>query len=357
MPPAKTTVEAPGSTVPAVYVQLWVVRRVPPMVSVPDGLLIETSGRSPAAVVEAPLNAWAPAPSKRSVLAPPEKVDAVVTSPWASRVPAPLSVPAVSVARPGTVIVPLFVTVTTTGIVNVPARPRVVPAAIVTAPRSSRLPSACEPLIVPPAWTRVDPAAFIVPAVYVQLLVVRIVPARVSVPEGLLMTRSGRSPAAVVAAPVNVWAPAPLRSRVAAPPVYAEAWLTAPWAARVPVPLRAPAVRVTEPVAVRVSPALMVFAPAAKTMLLNVSLTATSSVAAAPPNDTVPLPALNAPPVSVKLPDTENVALVEVNVPPGARLNGPLRVIAAAPPTKKPPDWLNPDAPIVTAAACVIVPG
>ena len=37
-----------------------------------------------------------------------------------------------------------------------------------------------------------------VPAVYVQLWVVRIVPARVSVPDGLLMTTLGRLPAAVV---------------------------------------------------------------------------------------------------------------------------------------------------------------
>ena len=64
-----------------------------------------------------------------------------------------------------------------------------------------------------------------VPAVYVQLWVVRIVPARVSVPDGLLMTTAGRSPAAVVAAPVNVWAPAPLMSRVPVPPAKAEAWL------------------------------------------------------------------------------------------------------------------------------------
>ena len=64
-----------------------------------------------------------------------------------------------------------------------------------------------------------------VPAVYVQLVAVRIVPARVRVPDGLLMTTSGRSPAAVVAAPVKVWAPAPLIRRVAVPPVIVEAWL------------------------------------------------------------------------------------------------------------------------------------
>ena len=86
---------------------------------------------------------------------------------------------------------------------------------------------------------------------YVQLLAVRSVPARVSVPEGLLMTTSGSAPAAVVAAPVKVWAPAPLTRRVAVPPVVVEAWLRSPWAARVPVPLSAPVVRVVEPVTVR----------------------------------------------------------------------------------------------------------
>ena len=64
---------------------------------------------------------------------------------------------------------------------------------------------------------------------YVQLLPVRIVPARVSVPDGLLITTSGQAPAAVVAAPVNVWPPAPLIRSVAVPPSNAEAWLTSPW--------------------------------------------------------------------------------------------------------------------------------
>jgi len=39
-----------------------------------------------------------------------------------------------------------------------------------------------------------------------------------SVPVGLLMTRAGRLPLAVVDAPVRVWAPAPLMRSVAAPP-------------------------------------------------------------------------------------------------------------------------------------------
>ena len=54
VPPAKTTSEVPGSTVPPVYVQLWVVRIVPARVSVPEGLLMTSRGRPPAAVVAAP---------------------------------------------------------------------------------------------------------------------------------------------------------------------------------------------------------------------------------------------------------------------------------------------------------------
>ena len=90
-----------------------------------------------------------------------------------------------------------------------------------------------------PAKTTVEVPGSRVPALTVQLWVVRIVPARVSVPEGLVMTTRGSRPAAVVAAPVKVCAPAPLMSRVAAPPVYVEAWLMAPPAATVPVPLSA----------------------------------------------------------------------------------------------------------------------
>ncbi len=69
--PEKTTVEVPGSSVPAVYVQLWVVRIVPARVSVPDGLLMTSSGRSPLAAVAAPVNVWAPEPFSRSVAVPP----------------------------------------------------------------------------------------------------------------------------------------------------------------------------------------------------------------------------------------------------------------------------------------------
>ena len=68
---AKTTVEVPGSSVPAVYVQLWSVRIVPARVSVPEGLLMTSGGRLPLAVVEAPVKVWAPAPLMSRVAVPP----------------------------------------------------------------------------------------------------------------------------------------------------------------------------------------------------------------------------------------------------------------------------------------------
>ena len=59
--PAKTTVVVPGSSAPAVYVQLRPVRIVPARVSVPDGLSMTTLARLPAARVEAPVNVWSAA--------------------------------------------------------------------------------------------------------------------------------------------------------------------------------------------------------------------------------------------------------------------------------------------------------
>ena len=99
------------------------------------------------------------------------------------------------------------------------------------------------PLIVPPAKTTVEVPGSIVPAVYVQLLVVRSVPARVSVPEGLLMTSErqvagggrGRAGERLRAGAVDRAGWPSRRS-------YVEAWLMSPWAARVPVPLSAPLV-------------------------------------------------------------------------------------------------------------------
>ena len=47
VPPANTTSDVPGSSVPPLYVQVFVVRIVPASVSVPDGLLIVTQGEDP----------------------------------------------------------------------------------------------------------------------------------------------------------------------------------------------------------------------------------------------------------------------------------------------------------------------
>ena len=144
-------------------------------------------------------------------------------------------------------------------------------------------------------------------------------------------------------------------SSVPVPPPNVEAWLMAPCASTVPV-LMAPAVSVSVPVATRLSPAATVFVPALKRRSLNVSDDATSTVAAPVIKATVPPFALNVPPaVWVRLPAIDSTPVVAVNVPP-LIVNGPLTVIAAAPPAKLAPAWLNPVAPIVTAADWVIAP-
>src|SRR5436309_682166 len=275
VPPAKTTVDVPASTVPAVYVQLFGVRIVPARVSVPEGVLMTRRGSCPAAVVAAPVNVWPAVPLTSSVPVPPSNAAAWLIAPWAEMVPV-LSVRPVRLRLLRTV--------------------RVVLAAIVVVARTSLALRVALPMLVPPAKTRVEVPGSTVPAVYVQLFVVRIVPARLSVPEGLLMTSSGRLPAAVVAAPVKVWAPLPLMRRVAVPPVYVEAWLMAPWAASLPAPLSAPEVSVVDPVTVRVVPAATVFVPAARVRLLKVFAVVSVSVAAPPPKDTVPEALLAAPP-------------------------------------------------------------
>ena len=147
--PAKTTVEVPASSVPPVYVQSFEVRRVPVSVSVPEGLLMSTSGRLPAAVVEAPSRVCAPVPLTRRVAAPPGYVDAWLMEPWAARMPAPLRLPAVSVVVPATV--------------------RVVPAAMVVVARKSTEARVWLPVIVPPAKTRAAVPGSSVPPAYVQL--------------------------------------------------------------------------------------------------------------------------------------------------------------------------------------------
>src|SRR5438093_1163081 len=338
VPPAKTKVDVPASTVPAVYVQLFGVRIVPARVSVPEGLLMTRRGSCPAAVVAAPVNVWPAVPLTSSVPVPPSNAAAWLIAPWAASVPVPIE-PSARVSRPATVSV---------------SPPGMVWTVVLLKTTSARV---WLPLMVwVPAKTRVEVPGSTAPAVYVQLWVVRIVPARLSVPEGLLMTSSGRLPAAVVAAPVKVWAPLPLMSRVAVPPVYVEAWLMAPWAARLPAPLSAPEVSVVDPVTVRVVPAATVFVPAARVRLLKVFAVVSVSVAAPPPKDTVPEALLRAPPVTVKLPETASVAVVALRLP-AERLSGPLTVIAAVPPTNVPPVCVQPDAPTVTAfPAWVIVP-
>ena len=180
-----------------------------------------------------------------------------------------------------------------------PVTVRVVPAATVyvePAPLNTTSVRLWLPLIViVAANTTVEVPGSRVPAVYVQLRPVRMVPTSVSVPDGLLITRLGRLPAAVVEAPVNVWAPAPLMSSVPVPPSNVAAWLIGPWAATVPV-LMLPSVNVSEPTAVRVSPAATVFSPAVKRTSLNASDVATSIVAAPVTNATVPPFGANDPP-------------------------------------------------------------
>ena len=74
-----------------------------------------------------------------------------------------------------------------------PLTVRVVPAAIVVVARKSTALRVWLPLIVPPAKTSVEVPGSSVPAVYVQLLAVRMVPARVSVPRRLVDDDQGQA--------------------------------------------------------------------------------------------------------------------------------------------------------------------
>ena len=97
-----------------------------------------------------------------------------------------------------------------------------------------------------------------VPAVWVQLRVVRRVPTRPRLPPDLAISTTGRLPVVAVALPVKVWSADPSKRRVAVPPlVKVLATLTSPRATRVPV-LRAPETRLTAPAAVRVLAAAIV---------------------------------------------------------------------------------------------------
>ena len=100
-----------------------------------------------------------------------------------------------------------------------------------------------------PRRRRVEVPGSSVPAVYVQLWLVRSVPARVSVPDGLLMTTRGRSPAARRRGPGERLGAGAVDQQGAVPPTKAAVVDTSPWASRTPVPLRVPEVRVAWPVA------------------------------------------------------------------------------------------------------------
>ena len=230
--------------------------------------------------------------------------------------PVPLSEPAVRLSEPAAV--------------------RVVPAAIEVVARRSIALRVWLPVIVPPPKTTVEVPGSRVPPTYVQAVVVRMVPARVSVPAGLSMTSSGRLPTVVVAVPVNVWGPDPSMRRVAVPRANVEAAARSPCASRVPVPLSVPDVSVVRPVAIRLSPAAMVLVPETIVRFRNVSLPGTSMVAAEVESATVPPVATRAPPLCVRLPVTVRVPVVLVNEP-AESVNGPFTVIDAVPPANVPP--------------------
>ena len=113
-----------------------------------------------------------------------------------------------------------------------------------------------------PVNTTVLPAGLRPPeAVSVQFRPVRKVPARVSVPDGSLMSTLGRAPTVVLWKPLKIWAPLPLISRVVVPPPVKPIWaLMSPWAARVPV-LTVPLNRFSEPDTVRTVRGAMVIVP------------------------------------------------------------------------------------------------
>ena len=74
------------------------------------------------------------------------------------------------------------------------------------------------PVIVPPAKTRVEVPGSSGAGGVRPVAGVRIVPASVSVPDGLLMTTRGRWPLAVVEAPGEGLGAVPLNRSVAVPP-------------------------------------------------------------------------------------------------------------------------------------------
>src|SRR3990172_10808893 len=123
--------------------------------------------------------------------------------PRTATLPVPAIDPLVRAVAPLTVTEPSTVNATAEGMVRL-ATVRVVPAGTVTAPRISIVLRGWLPVMVRvPAKITVEVVGSTVPVVTVQLRPVRMVPVRVSVPDGLAISRLGNAPALVVAVPVN----------------------------------------------------------------------------------------------------------------------------------------------------------
>ena len=180
-----------------------------------------------------------------------------------------------------------------------------------------------------------DPDALTVPAVQVQLRVVRNVPVMVRVPPPLLMFTIGRSAVAAYAS-VHACGPPPLMRSVPEPPRKVDATAMSPWAAMVPV-FTDPPVRVSVPSTVIVLAALMVLVPDRNCTLLKVAAPPRFKVTLLVENTTVPLLWAKTPAASVTAPVTVKVPVVLVNEPPAATVSAPFRLIVEPPPLNVPP--------------------
>ena len=197
-----------------------------------------------------------------------------------------------------------------------------------------------------PAKMTVDPDARTVPAVQVQLWVVRKMPVIVRLPPGLLTFTIGRSAVAANAS-VQAWSRPPLMSSVPDPPRKVDATAMAPWAAIVPV-FTAPPVRVNVPSTVTV-PALMVLVPDRNWTLLKVAPPVKATFTLLVEKTTLPPLWVKTPAARVTAPVTVSVAVVLVKATPALTVNAPLMVIAEFPPRKAAADWTYPEAPTVSA--------
>ena len=180
----------------------------------------------------------------------------------------------------------------------------------------------------------------------------------VRLPDGLLMTSAGRSPARTVWNPVTVWLPSPsMRRDVLLEVVKVDITVTSPRASSVPV-FTAPLARLRVPREISVSPAAIVFVPDRNERLFRVRLVTTSIAALFVEKATVPLLCANEPPEMVKPFWTVRIPLVLVNDPALWVKTPFVIVIARSPPTKVPAPWMNPAVPTlkVRPIACVIVP-